>query len=196
MAHTESEAEPSGRFQPPEVRQRQILAAVARLAVEQGLDNVSMAQVAAEAGIAKGSIYLHYSSRAELISALQANLWDQIVEGPSQAIAAPELSWGERLDLLVEHWVRFEFDHHQLYHAVFHTTGSDSDEPWTRSRELLRGVIEGGVSAGEFEVVDLEVTTEFLLHAYSGPCYHSNDVANTTRVLTELFRRTVGAAAA
>ncbi len=186
--------EPAQRFQPPEVRRRQILDALARLAVTEGIDNVSIAEVAVEAGMAKGSIYLHYESRNDLIAALRSDLWDRMLTQPSAIVEDEQLGWTEKLDRLVEHWVEFEFDHHALYHAVFHATGNDSPEPWARARLLLREVLARGTQAGEFDVVDLETTTDFLLHAYSGPCHHATDRARVTRTLTTLFHRTVAAA--
>ncbi len=189
---TPPDAEQPGRFQPPAVRRRQILDALARLAVSDGIDNVSIARVAEEAGIAKGSIYLHYGSRNELIAALQADLWERMLDEPDAIVGDPQSSWSEKLDRLVEHWVDFEFDHHRLYHAVFHASGSDAPEPWTEARQVLREVLRRGTDAGEFDVVDLETTTDFLLHAYSGPCYHATDRGATTDALKLLFRRCVG----
>ena len=60
------------RYLPPAVRRQQILDAAARLATSDGLENTSIAKVATSAGVAKGSIYLHFRSRHELIAALQA----------------------------------------------------------------------------------------------------------------------------
>lgn len=192
---TSTETRAPGRFQPPEVRQRQILDAVADLAVAHGLDQVSVARVAEAAGIAKGSIYLHYESKRELIEALQADVWQQMLSTPREIAADASSSWTERLDRVVEHWVRFEFEHRDLYHAVFHATGSESDEPWAESRALTRDLLQGGVAAGEFNLVDLEVTTDFLLHGYAGPCYHHDDVELVVSTLQALFHRTVGVSA-
>jgi AcrR family transcriptional regulator len=182
----------AGRFQPPEIRRRQILDAVARLAVTRGLDQVSIAQVADEAGLAKGSIYLHFASRQDLLAALQADLWHGMLDAPRAIVTDDNLTWTARLDRVVDHLVRFSTEHQDLYHAVFHTTGTDSDEPWTESRDVLRDLLAGGAAAGEFVLIDLDVTTDFLLHAYAGPCYHSTDTDTVSGALQQLFRRAVG----
>lgn len=184
----------SGRFQPPEVRQRQILDAAATLAVKHGLDNVSIAQVAKAAGVAKGSIYLQYASRSELIDALQADLWHKMLDRPTQIVADDRVTWTQRVDEIVEHLVEFSMKNEDLYHAVFHATATHTDEPWTESRQLIRQLLAGGDNAGEFSVGDLEVTTDFLLHAYAGPCYHSNDRQRITAEVQRLFKRVIGAA--
>lgn len=185
-----------GRFQAPEVRRRQILTAASTLAVERGLDSVSIAQVAEAAGLAKGSIYLHFDSRADLIAALQADLWATMLDRPAEIAADGSLSWTRRLDDTVAHLVRFSLEHEDLYHAVFHATSSVAEEPWDQSRELLRKLLLGGKAAGEFAIDDLDVTTDFLLHAYAGPCYHVTDPDRAVAGVQQLFRRVVGATAA
>ncbi len=183
---------PSGRFQPPEVRRRQILDAAAALALEHGLDDVSVAQVAATAGIAKGSIYLQYASRQELVDALRADLWHRMLDEPKRLLAENDRPAADRMDDVVAYLVGFSVANEDLYHAVFHATASHSDEPWTEARQLIRELLDAGRLAGEFDLVDLDVTTDFLLHAYAGPCYHGDDVADITGKLQRLFRRSVG----
>ena len=187
--------EPEGRFQSPEVRRRQILDAAARLAVVDGLENTSIANVANAAGIAKGSIYLHYGSRHDLLAGLQADLWRQMLERPREIVADDELTWSAKLDAVVEHWMRFEFDRHDLYHAVFHTVATDSQEPLGEARVLLGQLIAAGVAAGEFDLdgLDHDVVLEFLLHGYVGPCFHHTDPGMAVVTVQQLFRRTVGA---
>jgi AcrR family transcriptional regulator len=182
-----------GRFQPAEVRRRQILDAVARLVVEVGLEQVSIARVAQEAGVAKGSIYLHYESRRDLFAALQADLWQKMLSTPQRIIDDGARSWVERLDLVVAHWVEFEIEHHTLYHAVFHVAETDAAEPWDQARALLRALLEGGNDGGEFDIEDIDVTVDFLLHAYAGPCYHQHESGTLVPSIQALFRRTLNA---
>ena len=178
------------------MRRRQILDAAARLAVEEGLDNTSIAGVAAEAGLAKGSIYLHFESRKELLAALQADLWDRMLERPEAIIASTKLSSTDKLDAIVEHLMRFEYDHHDLYHAVFHTIASDSPEPFARATDLLSGLLASGSEAGEFDLVglDADIVVQFLLHGYTGPCFQHNDQDAAIRNVQQLFRRTLNPA--
>ena len=184
-----------GRFQTPEVRRRQILDAAAQLAVEEGLTNTSIARVAETARIAKGAIYLQFASRQDLLAGLQADLWAQMLARPSEIVTDHDLTWVEKLDAVVEHWMRFEFDSHDLYHAVFHAVATDSDEPFEAARTMLRDLVEAGTDAGEFslDALDHEVVVEFLLHAYIGPCFHHTDQDTAITNVQQLFRRAVGA---
>ncbi len=191
----QSTSPPEGRFQSPAVRRRQILDAAARLAVEEGLEHTSIARVAEAAGIAKGSIYLQFESRQDLLAGLQADLWAQMLTRPAVIVADPDLAWATKLDAVVEHWMRFEFDSHDLYHAVFHAVATDSDEPFEAARTMLREIVDGGSGAGEFTLdeLDHDVVVEFLLHAYIGPCFHHTDPATAITDVQQLFRRVVGA---
>ena len=185
---------PEGRFQSPEIRRRQILDAAARLAVEEGLENTSIAKVAEAAGIAKGSIYLQFESRHDLLAGLQADLWARMLARPNEIVADDDLAWAAKLDAVVEHWMRFEFDYHDLYHAVFHAVATDSDEPFEAARSLLRHLVAAGTEAGEFDLgrLDHDVVVEFLLHGYIGPCFHHTDPATTITDVQQLFRRAIG----
>lgn len=184
------------RYRPAGVRRQQILDAAAELAVRDGLESTSIAVVAAEAGVAKGAIYLHFASRSELIAGLQARVWAQMMEQPRVVANDDALPWAERLDAVVAHWVRFELENQSLYHAVFHTVPTESDEPLMEAREVLSGLLAGGAAADEFDLhgIDTATVVEFLLHAYVGPCFHAGHgqdqvIADVQR----LFRRAVGA---
>ncbi|PJF32581.1 MAG: hypothetical protein CUN52_00980 [Phototrophicales bacterium] len=51
-------------------REKRILEATARLLLRYGYDKMTMSDIAEEAGISKGAIYLHYDSKETLVDAL------------------------------------------------------------------------------------------------------------------------------
>lgn len=159
------------------------------------MEHTTIAKVAAAAGMAKGSIYLHYESRQDLLAGLQADLWHQMLERPRQIIAETNQKWVEKLDAVVEHFMRFEFERHELYHAVFHTIATDRDEPLEAARALLGDLIAAGAAAGEFDLdgFDSDVVLQFLLHGYVGPCYYHTDPETAVLNVKQLFRRVTGA---
>lgn len=197
MSPSNEPAANSGRFQPPDVRRRQILTAVADLLLETGHDALTISRVADRAGVAKGTVYLYFDSKQALISALQAEVWDRMLEKPAALLDDPSVGWAERLDALVAEWVHTELRHRQLYHVLFHELGGGA-EPLGGARDLLVRLLRGGTEAGEFTVGDADLTADFLLHAYVGPCHHAVDPeASEERVrsgVQGLFRRVVGAA--
>ena len=60
------------RRQPPATRRKAILDAAASLLVANGLAGTSVDAVAQRAGIAKGTVYLYFESRSDLLAALRS----------------------------------------------------------------------------------------------------------------------------
>ncbi|MFE3655595.1 TetR/AcrR family transcriptional regulator [Streptomyces sp. NPDC059165] len=187
-------AQPTGRFQPPDVRRRQILDATAALLLGDGYDALTVSKVAARAGVAKGTVYLYFDSKQELLAALQAEMWDRMLQEPAALLGLPDLTWTERLDGLVAAWIAVERDHHQLYHRLFHEPGGAAgEEPMTAARDLLVTLLTEGHAAGEFDVPEPELTADFLTHAYTGPCHHTKTDTDITTAVQALFHRVVAA---
>ncbi|WP_431980332.1 TetR/AcrR family transcriptional regulator [Streptomyces qinglanensis] len=187
-------AQPAGRFQPPDVRRRQILDATAALLLDDGYEALTVSKVAARAGVAKGTVYLYFDSKQELLAALQAEMWDRMLQQPTALLEQPGLTWTERLDGLVAAWITAEQDHHELYHRLFHEPGGAvGEEPMTAARDLLVSLLTQGRAAGEFDVPDPGLTADFLTHAYTGPCHHATPGTDITAAVQTLFRRVVAA---
>ncbi|MEU8685797.1 TetR/AcrR family transcriptional regulator [Streptomyces sp. NPDC048611] len=185
---------PPGRFQSPDVRRRQILDAVAALLLEDGYESLTVARVAARAGVAKGTVYLYFASKQELLAALQAEMWDRMLQRPAALVRQPELTWTDRLDGLVAAWITVEQHDHALYHRLFHELGTADEEPLAAARDLLVTILTEGHAAGEFDVPDPQLTADFLTHAYTGPCHHHTGT-DLTPAVQALFRRVVAAPA-
>ncbi|MGB0970245.1 MAG: TetR/AcrR family transcriptional regulator [Mycobacterium sp.] len=184
---------PPGRFQPPDVRRRQILDAVADLLIEDGYHALTISKAAARAGVAKGTVYLYFTSKQQLLAALQERMWELMLAKPAARLQQPGLSWADRLDGLVSDWLAVERDYHQLYHHLFHEQcAAGGTEPMYAARDLLVTLLRDGTAAGEFDVADAELTADFLAHAYLGPCHH-HPGKNVTAAVQTLFRRVAGA---
>jgi AcrR family transcriptional regulator len=93
-----------------------ILCAVARLVDEHGIDDVSMDDVAAEAGVGKGTLYRRFGDRWSLLRALieepERDFQDAVIRGePPLGPGAPPcerlLAFGAGLLALLDHHARF-----------------------------------------------------------------------------------------
>jgi AcrR family transcriptional regulator len=192
--------EPAGRFQPPHVRRRQVLDAGARLIVAHGFDGMTMEQVANEAGIAKGTVYLYFPSKQALLSGMQSDLAQVFLDGPLELMADERSTWAERLDALARSRLVVRLTHRDLYHELFHEQKvSAGEEPLAQARALLAEILARGTLAGEFDVPDPDVTADFLLAAAGGACDHvdrnnPDEMEATVALVQLLFRRAVGAA--
>jgi len=62
----------------PDSRKRQILVAARRLLIRRGFQDIVLDDVAHEAGVAKGTLFLYYKSKEELFAAALADLVDSL----------------------------------------------------------------------------------------------------------------------
>lgn len=188
------------RVQPAHVRRRQILDATAKLLEAGGYEALTIDRVASEAGIAKGTVYLYFKGKLGLLVALQEDVARSFLDGPLQLMEDQTCSWLQRLQALVRRRLEVRLSHSKLYHELFHVRGvPDGEEPLKHVRELMAEILERGTLAGEFDVQNVNVTTDFLMHAAGGACDHVDrsdpqEVLQTIAQVQELFRRVVRAA--
>src|SRR5215471_2821415 len=74
------------RREPADVRRTQILDGAARVFVEQGID-AAMAEVAQVAGVAKGTVYLYFASKAELLAELRVRYLERFAATVDDALS-------------------------------------------------------------------------------------------------------------
>lgn len=64
----------------PEQRRQDLLGAAVRVFTAKGVRDATVAEISAEAGVAKGTFYLYFESREHLLGALRESLVAQVVE--------------------------------------------------------------------------------------------------------------------
>ena len=162
--------QPPARRQPPDVRREQILDAAARVLVERGLAATTMAEVAEAASVAKGTVYLYFESKAELLAGLRARYFEEFASmlGGPPAAGGPEPRIADRVERLVAASYDFALANHQLHHVLFHEAGYAEEDTFARARTVLAELIETGQAAGELDVADPALATDFLLLGLHG----------------------------
>jgi len=70
-------------------RTREILAAARRLLDQRGLEAMTMEEIAAAAGVAKGTVYLYFQSKDDLILALLTRVGENIIRDVTAVLQAP-----------------------------------------------------------------------------------------------------------
>jgi AcrR family transcriptional regulator len=86
------------------VKKQQIIEAGSRLVVQKGIEKTSLADIAEEAGISKGSLYYYYASKNELIFDITETHINQISDNLFTIIeeSKDNASWEELLKILFE----------------------------------------------------------------------------------------------
>jgi len=157
------------RRQPPEVRREQLLDAAQRVLLERGLRATTVADVAEAAGVAKGTMYLYYESKDDLLAALRARYLDQVAAAVSQSSGKPVL---ERIRRMIVGLFDFGAAHHELHHLLFHEAGFSEDDAFVDVRKQFTDLIEEGVATGELRVQDVQMASVFVLHGVHGALVH------------------------
>lgn len=104
-----------------DLRRAGLVRAAIALLVDQGLPDASVDDIAAQAGVAKGTFYHYFASKAELIDALRAHFSDDFQARVVAAVdACPGGDWDGRFAAWIVSATDAYFDMHALHDLVFH----------------------------------------------------------------------------
>jgi AcrR family transcriptional regulator len=150
-------------MQRPDEKKRQLIAATAaRLFATRPFHKVKLDDVAAEAGVGKGTLYIYFKSKEDLYFWLIHDAFAKLVEQLEQQLAAGGLSPTESLRRIVVELIRFGFDNPQLFELMRSAGPIIKDERWQDKRRELTALIERtirrGNEAGEFHDPHPEIT--------------------------------------
>jgi AcrR family transcriptional regulator len=179
----------------PGIRRASILDAATRLILRDGASGLTMDDIAAEAGVARGTLYLYFDSIGGITGALR-DRYAQALTGDLEPLLATGGSGSRlrRLDTFIAALAHALHDHQGLHHALFTHAGAAEDPLTATFRTLLRRFITDGRDAGEFPVPDPDLTTSFLLaglHAVLTEGLHKTSTATTIAAAQKLARRTL-----
>jgi len=108
-------------------RTQEILGAARRLLEQRGLEAMTMEEIAAAAGVAKGTLYLYFQSKDDLIQALLTLVGENILKDMEAALQAPGMP-AEKLARVVSILLEY-LNRERLLFPIY-------------ARELLRGKME------------------------------------------------------
>ena len=127
----------------PEVRREEILEAAARVLIAKGLSAATMSDVAAEAGVAKGTVYLYFDSKEQLLSGLGARYIEELIRRSGDLLEGDGSgSFIDRFDEFLEGMIDFHLAERELHYVLFHEGAVSEAEAMRQLRELLKRFIE------------------------------------------------------
>lgn len=96
-----------------------LLDAAEAVLVEHGLTGATVEQITSRAGVAKGTYYLYFKSKDEVVLALQRRLWDALMQTAIEASAKldSEDFWGA-VDTFLETVVDFDLAHRGWHRLI------------------------------------------------------------------------------
>ena len=160
-----------------EFRREGILSATLKVIARQGLSGATMQQIADQARIAKGTIYLYFNGREELVEKAADHAFSQLLDRSQQALSN-ERPLADRLRDMVRAQIAF-FDENQQFLRVYLAMryGDDcaaearrrrSSRPqYQRYMKLLSEFLAEGMERGEVKRADAGRLANFLAEGLS-----------------------------
>lgn len=185
----------STRQRRKDARPHELLVAALDLFVERGFAATRSEDVAARAGVSKGTLYLYYPSKEELLKAVvRENLGAVISEGVDLA-GGFEGGTQELLALLMHTWwerigatpasgifkvILTEMGNFPDFAAFY------MDEVITPGRALFTRVLQRGIDSGELRPVNLFETVHLLIFPMLMMCLHRHSLGPCQMPMREL----------
>ena len=145
-----------------------IIASAARLFREKGVRSVSIDEIVQGAGIAKGTFYLYFKTKDDLLEKLADAVVRQMVAAAATAAAETEGRALDRFAAAVIAMQRVDRGEKYLVDALNHPENSVlhdlANTALVRNvAPVLAAIVEAGRAEGDFDVDDALSTVEFLL---------------------------------
>jgi AcrR family transcriptional regulator len=178
------------RRQPAAVRREQILDAAETVMLRQGLHQATVADIADAAGLGKGTVYLQFESKQELVAGLRLRYVERLEAEVRAKIAAAETPEG-RLSAFVASFIGASTRDPDLHHLLFQESGVDETEAFAPLRALFAEV------AGAFDTPSRHLAVDYALggiHAGAIAVAHmpKNRRNRAIAEIVVLARRTLG----
>jgi AcrR family transcriptional regulator len=168
-----------------------LLDAAEAVLIEHGLGGATVEQIAARAGVAKGTFYLYFKSKDEVVGALQERLWDGLLAASVDAVAQlRDDNWWEVIDAFIDTIVDYDLerrDWHRLVAQGWSGPGAAVAAREQQMIDLFAAGLQMGVDEGRFEVDDVAMTSTLLYRAVEGTmhqCCISDDPVDRDRITT------------
>jgi TetR/AcrR family transcriptional regulator len=141
-------------------RTREILTAARRVIEEHGLDAFTMEEIASAAGVAKGTIYLYFQGKEDLIQALISQVGENLIMELEAIMARPD-SPREKLQRVVAMLLDY-LKRERVLFPVYARGSLGGDRPFragrwryiqeleAKSEALLTGLFSEGIETGQF----------------------------------------------
>ena len=144
-----------------EFRRDTILRAARHVIARRGVASASMQAIADGAGVAKGTLYLYFRDRDDLVEQVASSILDELLARVRAALDT-QRPLRESLRELVRTNIEF-FDANQEFLRVYVETREPDHAPWHRRRrrpqyaqylQLLEGSLAAAVQRGEMKPLD------------------------------------------
>jgi AcrR family transcriptional regulator len=186
----------------PAARRAELIDAATRLFAEKGLEDTAVSDIVAEAGVAQGTFYLYFESKADLVNAVVVHISESIVEGVERIADEAGSDAVDKLLRMRDKLLSVVSDDTALL-AFFHRPGNEAFHDRV-SRDAVRllvpaleRVIEQGCDEGLFRISHADDAARFIaaLQDVTDPFdvfAEPDRLSHHTEALTEFVLRGLG----
>lgn len=158
-----------------EVTKATIRSVALALFVEKGFKDVTMTDICKATGLSRGGLYMHYANTREVF----ANLIEEIMSGLEDEVAKKMQKGVNATVILDELLTRYQCEmldrsgslglaFYEYYSGIPLSDDNAMLKQYYASRNMLRTLIEYGISRGEFKCAQPEAVVDLLLFSYQG----------------------------
>jgi AcrR family transcriptional regulator len=189
-------------------KRQSIQEAVIQLLCREGLESVTMERVAQEVGIAKGTVYLHYRDKQELLDAVKEAVFAPLMTKMAGVVDS-DLPPGGKLRAWALCYLRYFDERRDLFRVLLYEREvvrvQGSRYKAGRYKELVagaEGVIAGGIRAGLFRDMPAQKAATIFVESNIAMMNHrllateQSPVEEDADLIAEVFLRGFGAARA
>lgn len=182
------------RTKSPETRREELMNAAQRLFLSRGVSRVTIEQITDAAQVAKGTFYLYFSSKEDILAALANRFGESLLRRVKEAVAAErEGDWTGKLAAWITGCAEGYLDAIQLHDILFYGSRSKTRERLVDNIVIddLEGLLGKGVAARAWALDDPRFTAVFLfsaLHAVVDDAYSREKRVNRARLLERVER--------
>jgi AcrR family transcriptional regulator len=189
------------RTKPPQERRVDLMNAAERLFLRNGVEPTTVEEITNAADVAKGTFYLHFSSKEEIRIALGDRFAQQLLMKVRSAVGRREgADWGGKLAAWAGACVAGYLDSIELHDILFYSSRPPAREGLVDNVviDFLIELLRTGVEAEAWSVGDARSTAVFMfsgLHAVVDDAYSKEKRINRARLSNSvelLCRRAVG----
>ena len=176
-----------------EARRSQLVDAATSVFMSKGVSNTSVDDVVRAAGAAKGTFYLYFATKDDIVNAVAERLVGDVARRAERSIADANLSPVERLGQLVVALrgvgdEPYERELVEILHRPENRAVHDriSEHAMTRLAPMIADVIAEGTAAGAFRVRDPRHAAAYVMGALGGLHEVVSDPADLPAATDEL----------
>jgi AcrR family transcriptional regulator len=159
------------RTKSAETRRDELMNAAQRLFLRHGVGATTIARITAGAGVAKGTYYLYFSGKEDILAALRDRFAQQLLARIIAAVAdRPADDWPGKLAAWARAGVAGYLDALRLHDILFYGAPPPSHEGLTDNIIIdhLAALLRDGNAAGAWSVADPRIAALFLFSGLHG----------------------------